>query len=452
MQKIYLFLIILLSFVSCNSSKQFAKEADSFASGGNFDVAANYYYNALLLDQTNVSAKIGLQKTAQKVLESKFTIFSKLVLDNKIEDALIQYKYNKKYYEKTKEVGVMLEWPEMYNEIFADIKSEYINTAYDNALELMKQNKYDKAETLFENISDLDTTFKNISVLRLNTVLEPMYNQGILQISTDDYKKAYCSFAKVLSYDENYKNCKQLFEEAKRKANVALAILPINTKHYQDLEDEKLYRQISEEIKLSSNPFLKIIDKMDFETQLKSKQIYLSNFISNDSLILVGEKLGINYFLLIDVREVNYIEQALTFDTVIAYESFSDKVIDPATGNNQFVTRFKKTFYLNSNQSRIVNAKIQYSLKSVKLNQVLLRDEASFEKRDDQSFSRFDGNYLNLYPALPAGNFLPTFDIAWRDKFVEFKRDLLPASKLRADCFEEIAKKISEDVNLYIDK
>jgi hypothetical protein len=124
-------------------------------------------------------------------------------------------------------------------------------------------------------------------------------------------------------------------------------------------------------------------------------------------------------------------------------------VVTPS-GESQSVIKFKKVFYTETRKFRKVEASVSYQLISVETGQIITSDNVIAEKSDRHSYSRFKGNIDNLYPSLPAGNYLPTVDPTWRESFYELNRELTLNNVLANDVYEDISLKIINDLNLYI--
>ena len=86
MKKYLPILFFCLIVAACNPARELIKTGNTFESQGNHDDATDYYFNALLKSPKNKEALDGLKKSAQPVLNDKFTLFSKYVLENKIEE------------------------------------------------------------------------------------------------------------------------------------------------------------------------------------------------------------------------------------------------------------------------------------------------------------------------------------------------------------------------------
>src|ERR1043166_8559074 len=115
----------------------------------------------------------------------------------------------------------------MYEEIYDDLRKEFIRTLFDESLRLIEEKKYDKAEALLDQMGQLDTAYKNVSVLRMSTVLEPQYNDGVREMNAGNYKDALRIFEKIAKHDAGYKDVQRLKEESISHATVTLGITPV---------------------------------------------------------------------------------------------------------------------------------------------------------------------------------------------------------------------------------
>ncbi len=450
MKKLLLFLF-LLQLMACDSSLKFIQIADKLATEGNYSDAAENYYTAFFINPKNTKAKLGLQKSAQMVLDAKFSAFAKHVVSGDNEDALRQYNYCKDYFNHLKNIGIDLNWLTLYEQLNEETKQEFIGKQYDIGLGLIKENKFDKAELAFDRILEFDSSYKNVSVLRIQSVVEPLYNQGVKYMEVKNYKAAYKVFNQVSSFDKTFKQTVQLLNESLQKASLPIAAILVSKKTFENQEDSSFYQLLVDKLSNSKNPFLKIIDRNNLENLLKEKAFGITEITDAETASKAGKLIGAKYFLLIDINEVVFDEMKPTTTIETAYESFSQRVVNE-TGDAQSVIKFKKVNYNETKQYRKVAAKVSYQLVSVQSGQIVSSEVFSDEAFDAHVYARFDGNKDNLYPNLPAGNFMPTAPKEWTDKFYELNRSLASQQTLSDKTYEAISLKIIDDINLYMEQ
>jgi len=450
MKKLLLFLF-LLHLMACDSSLKFVKIADKQATEGNNSDAADNYYSAFFINPKNTKAKLGLQKNAQMVLDAKFSAFGKHIISGDNEDALRQYNYCKDYFNHLKNIGIDLNWLTLYDQLYEETKQEFIGKQYDIGLGLINENKFDKAELAFDRILEVDSSYKNISVLRIQSVVEPLYYQGLKYLEVKNYKAAHKVFGQVASFDKTYKQTMQLLNESLQKASLPIAAILVSKKTFTNQEDSSFYQLLLDRLRNSKNPFLKIIDRNNLENQLKEKAFEINEIIDAETASKAGKLIGAKYFLLIDINEVIFDEMKPTTTVETAYESFSQRVVNE-TGDAQSVIKFKKVNYKETKQYRKVATKVFYQLVSVQSGQIVSSEVFSDEAFDVHVYARFDGNKDNLYPSLPAGNFMPTAPKEWTDKFYELNRNIASQQSLANKTYETISLKIIDDINLYMEQ
>ena len=452
MLKRIVYLLFLFSLVACDATKPFLSQAEINMQDKNYNEAANNYYNTLLLKPENTQAKQGLKTSAQFVLDGKFEKFSQHVIENNVPDAVKQYQYNQKYYNRVKGVGVEINWPTMYNEVYEDIKDEYITKLHYSSLELINQKKYEKAEEQFAQIAELDSSYKEVTVVRMNTVLEPLYMRGIRMMKNKNFKEAYYSFEKVLEYDIKYKDCISLKAEALKKATITIGVLPMVNQTQMDKEESQLYQQLVSKMEQIPNPFIKVLDKLGIESRLKDKQLELSAFLNPATAIKTAQDIDLKYLLFssLDNAQVENINP--NNESKVAYEAINENVQKGRNGAYQFVTRFKKINYLETYQMRRVAYKVNYRLTNILTLDTEIADSVEIEQKDEQTIGKYNGDFQNLYPFLPAGDFIPETPNAWRNQFTETKRNLLSISVLSNNCSQAITERIVNDISFYINK
>jgi tetratricopeptide (TPR) repeat protein len=449
---IFLLLGGMLFAASCDPSKKFIKEANNAALLGDHDGAANYFYNALLVKPNEPLAMQGLKQHGDIVLQRKFGEFSKLLVANNEEGSVMQYLSCKKYYQKCLNVGVSLAWPTIYDEVYEEIKNAFISKKYEEGLLLMKENKYDKAEISFNKIALVDSTYKDVTVLRAKSIAEPLYQRGVKYLESENYKEALNDFDKVLAVDINYKNTKFLREETVRKGTIGLGVLPVQNQTKTVGFDQKLYQQLIATIVKNKNPFLKVVDRGSLENMLKEQQLGMSGLVDPESAAQAGKLIGLKYVLMTAISDLVYEDIGPTTDSVVAFEAYTETITLPNSNFPQSITRFKKVKYADTFQKRRLYYRVFYQLVSTQTGQVVASEVISEERSDEFHNSKYNGNVNALYPELPKNNQLPPKPTEFREQFNQVKRFITSKEEMTHEICRSVAEKLNADILLYIDK
>src|SRR5690348_10172807 len=107
----YLVLIAFLLF-SCHGAKYYLKEAQKYEKEKDYDNAVANYAEAYLQDPSNRDAKKGFKKTGQKLLDQLLDQMQEAYDEGRYKDAIDQYIKTDKYYNKVKDRGIDLTFPE----------------------------------------------------------------------------------------------------------------------------------------------------------------------------------------------------------------------------------------------------------------------------------------------------------------------------------------------------
>lgn len=452
MKKIYAILMLVSLLWACNPAKQYIKKGNEFYLQGNYDDAATYFYNALLSDPQNIEAKQALKKSANNVLTAKFSQFGKYVVENRDADAVRQYRSNQKYFQKAKSVGVELDWPSMYDEVYLEIKNEYIAKLYEDGLQLMKDNKYEKAEANFTEIAEIDPGYKDATVLRMNSILEPMYQNGMKMLQIENYKEAYRNFDKVYAQDKAYKDVKALREAALGKASVGVGVLPVQNQTHHRNFDVKLYQDLITQLVKGKSPFLKVVERSSLERMLNEQQLGMSGMVDPETAAQAGKIIGLKYVLMSAWSEWDVDQIRPTIDSIEAYEAFVDRIPETTPGQMRSITRFKKVKYARHYQKNRVYARVFYQLVSTQTSQIVASEVIAEEKVDEYEKFVYRGNVNQLYPELPRGNNTPYAPREWREKFGRISANISSQEELANRLSLSIANKMAEEVKLYVER
>ncbi|MES2689892.1 MAG: hypothetical protein V4658_05780, partial [Bacteroidota bacterium] len=377
------------------------KQANVQSNAGMYEDAANLYYNILLADNKDKEARAGLQLNGQKVLAAKFAKFSKQVIEGRIEEALATYHYAQGYLQNSAKVGVVLDWPHEYDEVYQDIRQEYTQSQYDVAIELIKNRKYEQAEKVFERIAIYDTTYKNVSVLRLNTVLEPLYNIGLQQYKAGQFKEAYYSFNKVTQIDDQYKDAVKLRNQSQQQATLLVGVLPV---YYYPAAKEfqgnyyDISNKVADALSKQQGAYVRIANTTALYKDLINRGFI--NINSTQKAIEAGKNNNLAYVLLIEMDSFGYKKSKPQVYEREAYEAVTENILNPYTQTYSSISKFKKATYTDKSEGQQLLIKVKYQLIHVGSATVIYSDTISLVKNDELHAATFNGNPANLYPNL----------------------------------------------------
>src|SRR6478736_3360073 len=146
------------------------------------------------------------------------------------------------------------------------------------------------------------------------------------------------------------------------------------------------------------------------------------------------------------IDSVSYQESSTFTEPKVAYEAFSENILNPYTGTYSAITKFQKVSYADTYEKRMVVVKYQYALVNATDGKAVLSEQKEHTQKDEVHQFVFAGNINNLYEELPTGNYLPSPNPEWRELFSNSKRNPLSRTQLVAETQFVIAKQVSQAV------
>ncbi len=448
MKKLYtIFSVALLSvaLVACSGSRRMAKKAEKFEEAGLYTEAADYYLNSLKRNRDNVNARIGLKKNGQLVLDDHLASFYKAYSMGSERDAVYSFIKAKDYHELLGQMKVDLSFPDQYNGYYEEVKSKYLNNRYAEGNALMEQEKYEQAKPIFAEIAKLDKNFKDVSDLHKVAELEPLYIKGTKALEDERYRDAFVSFDKVLAKDTGYKDAFALKEEARQKAMMTIAVLPVQASYYDRDAAMKVEAYASSAIADINSPLIQLVDRQNVERLMEEQKLVLTGVFDENTAIKAGKLMGAKVVLVSKVLSVNAKKPSMIRDTKPAYEAYSVKVYDGDTDKFKYVTKYKKVYYSEYRGETSFSISVEYRLISSETGEVLASRIVEKTYTDKVHYATYSGNYKDLHPKPTA---VAGSNRTMRKLFTANK-DLKSADELAKQAMQEVAQQLSNDVLAY---
>lgn len=435
-----LFLVFGLISVSCTTQRKLLRNAADKSAQGFYADASSLYYTILLTDPKNKEAKDGLKQSAQYVIADKFAKFSKQVIDEQVEDALRTYQYAQGFAANATKVGVAIDWPHEYDEVYDEIVNEYTQKQFDIAVDLMQQKRFESAEKVFERIATFDTTFKQVSVLRLHTVLDPMYQKAEQLYQTERYKEAYFLYSKIAHLDDGYKDVVAKKNKSLAQATTLVGVLPVEV----SMGDKNVLSLIAEGVadKLSEQQgaYVKIADIKTLHHELQSRGFL--QLSTQTQMLEAALSLNLGYMVKLKIDSFVYTRTKPAIYTREAYEAVTERILNPYTNTFSAISKFKPATYTDKTEGQYLQVKVTCMFLHAASGKVV-SDEVRLTKSDEVHVALFKGNAANLYPTLPNGNYLPHVSQEWRNMFTNPRKNLLPTAEFIQLVVDELTAQLA---------
>lgn len=396
--------IILLVGGSCTGSKSYSKKAKKLQEAGLNDEAAAFYLQALQRNPKNVDAKIGLRTTGQVQIERTLTAFYKAYSVANYKEAVYKYQealtYKRKY-----GYFVTMEIPPYYQEYYQEMLDVYLDERYEDAGDLLYQEKFNEANIIYREIIKLDPEFKDVKELSLQSLLEPMYRNGVAAFDNEKYKKCYSIMAEILSKKPHYKDAIDYKDRSLEEGQVTIAVLEFQSvlKGRESIIQAIQGDVVSGIIKIN-DPFIKVLDRSNVEMLIKEQKINVAEASSGNSAIRTGELLGADLLIRGKLLSYNYSRGTIKGQSKQGFESYQVKKVDAETKKTYYQTYYKRVNYTEFEGSSSLSAEVQYQLVSAETGEVVKAEVLRDMNSDYVNYVDYRGNYKKLYSGKYSGS------------------------------------------------
>lgn len=385
---VIVFISILVIAAGC-ASKRYTKKATKFEEAGLYRDAAEYYYEAAKRKDSNVDAKLGLSKNGQLVLDEQLEDFNNSYKQNDYKSAVYHYLEAEAWYNKVKDVGVVLDFPEVNKSYYADARDAYLDARYSEGLEMLNREDFGDARKIFEEILQIEEGYKDAQQQYYIARYEPVYRQGLDYLETGYPRKAYYRFDEILNGTGKYKQALALKEEAREQGTISILIADFKAgRSAKGSLAGSIQASVKSRLSNTSNPFIELIDPST-----------LSGGIVNRSGINVeaARLAGVNAILYGQVENSYTLAGKPQETTRKGYLKKITKLRNEA-GEEVEKVSYKKTKYEEvkiRNESRL---EVSFKLVGTRDSQILTSDAYRLSRNDEAHYALFEGSHSKLVP------------------------------------------------------
>ncbi len=394
-RKIILFLLAGILLWGC-ASKRYAKKGFEFEQAGYYEKAADMYYESLLRNQNNVDAAIGMKKNGQLTLDKKLDGFMNNYKADMAKEAVTSYRDAEAYYKKIQQVGIELTFSQEYKAPYEEMKNVYLEKIYNEAYLLLQDEEFKKAEQVFNEITAIDPNYGDVDELKQKAHYEPIYRKGNEYMRQDKNRSAYFEFKKINDNLSDYKDSKELMDQALKNALFTIALVDFKNHTNQMDINKQLQSLIEKDITNKNSLFIKIIDRGSQDRITEEQMLTLEGKVDPNVSSKAGKMLGVKAFLMGDVLSYTVHKGNLARTEKRGYIKETKSVEKDGQKKEEY--KYHKTKYFEFTQENKVSCRFQYKLVSAETSEVLLSNIVNMDASDQIHYARYQGDKKNLVP------------------------------------------------------
>jgi hypothetical protein len=447
----YLNLLLTILIIGCSGSKNMLKKGVLLEHNKQYIEASSFYFESLDRKSTNVDATIALKRVGKIVLNQYLNEFYKEEAMGNTKSAVYAYLKADDYQKKINKYKVYENIPEHYVEKFKSVKGTYLQNLYEEGENLIEDLSYKNAENNFIEILKFDSEYKDAKNLKNIAYVEPIFIKAKQQLDGENYREAYNNFELVLKRIPNYKDAKDSKARALELGRHTFLLFTFENESNKQQIETKISNYISNELSNLNDPFLRLVDRTNFEKIMNEQELALSGFVDESTATEIGKLFGAR--TAISGKVISYSHKVLQIkpQKKNAAEPFTVKIKREDIEGYVTKTKYKKVNYTYYAKSVDVHIQFQYKVISLQTSEVLLSDIIELSSKDNVSYSFYSGDSKKLHPMISTGVDKNKTSInKFRAQFSK-RRKLKSEQELSTELFKSISVKAAEKITQYLE-
>jgi tetratricopeptide (TPR) repeat protein len=392
---ILIFMILFL--LSCNGSKSLTKKGTELEFAGNFDQAADNYYNALLKNRQNIEAQIGLSSAGQKVFDRNIQEFNNAFQLSHFKDAVYEYDDVLAFNKKLNNVGMKFEPSEKNKSDYFKAKDNYISELYTSGNNWLAGKKYKEANLDFSEILKFDPSYKDAKQLENTSFCEPLYIESKNLMGQKKYKAAYAMLTSVSAKDASYKDVFTVKSKCLADGTTTVALMPFENYTWAGGEAEKIEALTLKEMNEIRDPFFKIIDRESILNFLHNHHNWQTDHFNAQTASQIGKEMGAKMMIIGKLMTYKQDKGQLLQTKRNGFESYQIERTNPTTHEKYYETAYKPVFYYDNYIQNRVIITFQYKMVSLITGEIVFSDISDKFFADEVLYGTYQGNVANLF-------------------------------------------------------
>jgi len=345
-------LILLIIAAPLSAQKKQLKQARALEANQQYELAIERYKDLLHKNASNVDAKAGFRRMAQKVADNQLSNYFIARNSGDIQKAVGLFEEVIHTQEEAEYFNVSIQIPSYYFEDYEEDKKRLKEALRTDKI----REEHDAKEHTYENAIQL-------------------FNQG-------DWISASEIFRSLNGFKDTDVYLKKIKSSAKRLAIVA-------SKRNQFSNEETLRNTLLSELLKLNNPLVSVINRNNLDELIEEQKLGLSGLLDEGSVADLGKILGVEWMVITRILNYNLIEGDKRSQVKTAYV---------ARVNNNLKDYYPVSYYESSQQGRL-EVSFQYQLIDVATAEILMADIIYEVIEDDLYYATYQGDPNTLFPS-----------------------------------------------------
>jgi hypothetical protein len=303
-------LLLLLSFLAlpflASAQRKKMEQAATYEQAGMLQEAYDRYAHLYQKKARNVQAHVGMKRTAQGLFDriqqdaSGHYLLNDLAAGERKRLEAVNFKRS------MDAKGLDLQWDPLFASRRQEAQRHEAERLFRQAEEAFRADRFAEAEELTSASLKLDADRKEAEYLLKLAQLEPLYRQGKRAMELELWREAFRSFKRITDRDAVYKDAWTLQEEAKEKAQVIIAYVPLfnNGVYANNIAlsgpgqlESQLAAAVKQYILNLNEPLILLVERDNTEELLAEQQRQMTGVYDDRYVVEAGKLIGARYVL-----------------------------------------------------------------------------------------------------------------------------------------------------------
>lgn len=456
MKRLLLLLLAATIIISSGcASKKYAKKGMKFEQAGLWEQAADAYLRSLTANRDNIDAIVGLKRAGQRVLDERSLRVIKAYENDDLKQAVYSYLDAESFKNQAASLGVELSILNMATNYFNDAKPKYVEKIYAEAQAYLETEKFKEAELLLTEIKRLQPDYGNTQDMLKVSKCEPFYRQAKQYMEAAQYRKAYANLDRIIEEFNNYKDSRDLRDEALQKATITIKVTDFKSTAYNtDNMAKSVQAEVVSKLNALNSPFIKVIDVQSTDRIIEEQQ----RSVTTGSELEIGKLMAAKALLIGEVSVLEMTQGKLNKTEKRGYIREETKTKDPKTGEEKVNVTYRKVIYWVYNQKNSVSLALKFQLTSTETGTIMVSDYIRSNQADEIYYAAFDGPTSKLVPGywekINADSPKDVVndnqaDVRNLQELLKAKHDIASIKNLTSNAIEDIAKRTAQKIIQY---
>ncbi len=283
------------------------------------------------------------------------------------------------------------------DELIAQSKYKIAMVEYEQATQLINQQKYEdacsKLERVIDYVPDFSDALQKLSFCKTE-LAQQYFNQADNFSQQGKYKSAYSAITKTISYQPDYPGARQKWNELRDKLTVRLAVFPFEADRLPASFGTIVSQQITTKLTAEKSEFLSLLDRQNLDKIFKEQALSQTGVIDENTAIEVGKMSGVNAIMVGTVGLVSYTDSKPMRS--VKTGEYEETYLDPRKVKRTRKVPFKYTLM---NKERAVDININYRIISVETGEILSSQSDNMRLTDKAEWVICPDRYVKYLPS-----------------------------------------------------